>query len=160
MLKTDLALGRTADGRPGRSLADARRGQLDDGMTVRSPADILWTRCNTGEAMPGVMNPVAWSYYAYAVEVGCRQAYYDLGLVPKDVLEYPARVEDCVLVSFHGRQCEHHASHLRGAAERERRRRRARPPRLHPSRGGRCSLPEPSPGDGGGHPSHPHHRSG
>jgi len=84
-------------------MVEARRGQSDDGLTFVSPPGVLWTRCNTGEAVPGVMTPMTWSYYAYCVEVGSRVGYHDLGLVPPGALGYPLDVGQRVMGTAHGR---------------------------------------------------------
>jgi pyruvate, water dikinase len=87
------------------SMAEVRAGQLDGGLTSVSPDDVLWTRVNTGELMPGVMTPLAWSYYAYAVELGLRQGFHHLGMIPADGATVPLAPHERIVASFHGRLC-------------------------------------------------------
>lgn len=85
------------------TMAQARRSQADDGLTCRSSDHILWTRCNTAEAVPGVMTPLTWSFYTYPVEVGLRAGTYDLGLIPASARRFPDDADERLLGSFHGR---------------------------------------------------------
>ena len=85
------------------TMAQVRAGTEDHGLTVSSPDDILWTRVNTAEAMPGVMRPLAWCYYAYAVEAGIREGFHNLGMVPSTGATFPLAPGDRILASFHGR---------------------------------------------------------
>lgn len=87
------------------TMAEARAGQLADGLTSVSPDNVLWTRVNTGELMPGVMKPLAWSYYAYGVESGLRQGFYHLGMVPAGGAIFPLPPGERIVASFHGRLC-------------------------------------------------------
>jgi pyruvate,water dikinase len=82
-----------------------RAGQLSDGLTSLSPDDVLWTRVNTGELMPGVMTPLAWSYYAYGVESGLRQGFFELGMVSASGAAVPLSPHERIVAPFHGRLC-------------------------------------------------------
>ncbi len=85
------------------TMAQVRAGTADHGLTVSSPDDILWTRVNTAEAMPGVMRPLAWCYYAYAVEAGIREGFHNLGMLPASGATFLLPPGERILASFHGR---------------------------------------------------------
>lgn len=74
-----------------------------DALTDASPPGTLWTRVNSGEAVPGVMTPVTWAYYGRALELGGRQGFADLGVIPRSVVPYPADPGERLLGIFHGR---------------------------------------------------------
>jgi pyruvate, water dikinase len=88
--------------RPIPTMAEARRGQVDD-LTFRSPDGLLWSRVNTAEAAPGVMTPLTSSYYVYSLEVAARRGFHSLGLIPRSATGYPLPVEERMFGCFHGR---------------------------------------------------------
>src|SRR5277367_3756415 len=85
------------------SESDARAGCSHQGLTCPPQEGVLWTRVNTGELMPGVMKPFAWSYYAYGVESGLRRGFHHLGMVDAQGGIFPLQVRDRIVASFHGR---------------------------------------------------------
>lgn len=49
-----------------------------------------WTTVNASEAMPGVVTPLTWTFYAPAVESAMRQVFQDLGALRRSEIEIPA----------------------------------------------------------------------
>ena len=85
------------------SESDARAGCSHQGLTCPPADGVLWTRVNTGELMPGIMKPFAWSYYAYGVESGLRRGFHHLGLIDAGESIFPLPVRERIVASFHGR---------------------------------------------------------
>ncbi|WAJ45317.1 PEP-utilizing enzyme [Mycobacterium sp. Aquia_216] len=53
--------------------------------------------------MPGVMKPLAWSYYAYGVEIGLRRGFHHLGMIGAAQSVFPLASDQRIVASFHGR---------------------------------------------------------
>jgi len=85
------------------SEAAARVNCRHHGLTCLTRDGVLWTRVNTGELMPGVMTPMAWSYYAYGVELGLRRGFHYLGMINADEALFPLSPDERIVASFHGR---------------------------------------------------------
>jgi pyruvate,water dikinase len=82
-----------------------RAGQVDDDDPLNddTPDDVLWTRVNVSEAVPGVMYPVTWSFYGELVETGARRGFHQLGVLPRAGVAYPAAVGERLFGVFAGR---------------------------------------------------------
>jgi phosphohistidine swiveling domain-containing protein len=74
-----------------------------DPLRVDSDPDIRWTTANTGEQMPGVLSPLTITITAEPAEVGFRDAFGILGIVPRSEVRMPARRTDLQLGYFYGR---------------------------------------------------------
>ncbi|BDB39646.1 PEP-utilizing enzyme [Mycobacterium kiyosense] len=83
--------------------AQARSGNVDEGLTCVSAPEVLWTTVNASEVMPGVMRPLSASYYTYATEVGLRRGLYDLGMVSARGAVLPVSASERLIGSFRGR---------------------------------------------------------
>ena len=67
------------------------------------PDHVAWSTINAGEALPGVVTPLTWSFYGDAVERAMRGAFCDLGVLrPSEVRASPAP-EDRLWDLFYGR---------------------------------------------------------
>ena len=53
--------------------------------------------------MPGVMKPLAWSYYAYGVEIGLRRGFHHLGMISAAQSVFPLSADQRIVASFRGR---------------------------------------------------------
>lgn len=83
--------------------AGALRVDDDDPLNLDTPADVLWTRVNVSEAVPGVMTPITWSFYGELLETSARQGFHDLGILPRSATAYPAATSDLMFGVFAGR---------------------------------------------------------
>jgi pyruvate,water dikinase len=64
---------------------------------------VAWTTGNVSEAFPGVCTPLMWTFAGPTAEAAVRRMFHRLGVLRADELAVPARVEDRLLVPFHGR---------------------------------------------------------
>lgn len=81
------------------TLADPPLGPLHS----RSGPDTFWSTTNVGEAFPGVVTPLGWSLCGPGVEVGIRDSYARVGVLPRSEVGVPDRVEDRLISVFYGR---------------------------------------------------------
>jgi len=65
--------------------------------------ETLWSRVNTAESIVGVQTPLSWSFWDDGGELGFRQAYCELGFLPRSALQIPDRVEEKFTAIFYGR---------------------------------------------------------
>lgn len=75
----------------------------DDPLHWHSGPDTTWTTVNTAEALPGVLTPLAWTWWADGVELGMRECFYDLGVLRKDEIVAHEHADDRYSVVFFGR---------------------------------------------------------
>ena len=68
-----------------------------------SPPHIRWTTVNMAEVLPGVLTPLAWSWWRDPCEAGQRQAFADTGVLPQAHVPPPAEPADRLTGLFHGR---------------------------------------------------------
>src|SRR5262249_30182652 len=67
------------------------------------PPDVLWTRVNSNEAVPGVMTPITWSFYGPTLETYGRSGYADFGVIPWSAVRWSDDVAERFIGVFHGR---------------------------------------------------------
>jgi pyruvate,water dikinase len=66
-------------------------------------ADVAWSTINAGEAIPGVVTPLTWSFFGDATERAMRRTFCDMGVLrPAEVLA-PTAAEDRLWDVFYGR---------------------------------------------------------
>jgi pyruvate,water dikinase len=76
---------------------------MTDPLTYDSPADVCWTRTNVAEVSPGVLTPLAWSFFGKLVDVNSRRGFHQLGVIPGSALAYPGEQGRHLMGIFHGR---------------------------------------------------------
>jgi phosphohistidine swiveling domain-containing protein len=74
-----------------------------DPLNVTSPPDVRWTTANTGEQMPGVLSPLTITLTAEPAELGFRECFRYLGVIPESEVRVPAHRHDFCLGFFNGR---------------------------------------------------------
>lgn len=62
-----------------------------------------WTTVNTAEALPGVLSPLAWTWWEDALELGMRECFFDLGVLSKDEVRAPQTADERFSTVFYGR---------------------------------------------------------
>jgi pyruvate,water dikinase len=75
---------------------------------LRSPVDYdggaaRWTTTNAAESLPGVIDPLTWTFYFPAVERGTRAAWRDLGALTASETDIALEPESCFYGIFAGR---------------------------------------------------------
>lgn len=78
---------------------------LDDWDPLHSASspDVYWSTSNFGEAMPGVMTPLGWTFWGPTAERALRGAFASMGALPKSQAGYPNDPLDRVCSVFYGR---------------------------------------------------------
>ena len=78
---------------------------LDDWDPLHSASspDVYWSTSNFGEAMPGVMTPLGWTFWGPTAERALRGAFASMGALPKSQAAYPNDPLDRVCSAFYGR---------------------------------------------------------
>jgi phosphohistidine swiveling domain-containing protein len=68
-------------------------------------SDACWTLVNIGEAYPGTLSPLAWTFIADTQERGVRRAFGQLGVLPAKLVPLPSddRLDGRFTAVFHGR---------------------------------------------------------
>jgi pyruvate,water dikinase len=74
-----------------------------DPLTDISRDDVLWTRVNSNEAVPGVMMPITWSFYGRTLETYGRRGFADLGVIPSSAVAWSDDASQRFIAVFHGR---------------------------------------------------------
>src|SRR5262249_19670834 len=74
-----------------------------DGLTEVSPPDLHWSTDNVGEAAPGVLTPLGWSFWADSGERCTRGAFQLIGGPSGEEAREPDRISDRVVQVFYGR---------------------------------------------------------
>lgn len=64
---------------------------------------VAWSRVNLSEAMPGVLTPLGWTFWADATESSARRIFWRLGVLPRSGLAPPTRTDDRFIGIFFGR---------------------------------------------------------
>lgn len=79
--------------------------QVDDWdpMHRASGPDAYWTTSNAGEAFPGVVTPLSWSFIGDVVEVVLRRPAYQVGALARSERAVPAGGQDRFIQAFFGR---------------------------------------------------------
>jgi pyruvate,water dikinase len=62
-----------------------------------------WSRANAGEAMPGVLTPLTWSFWGPAAERASRRAFVAIGALESSGAALPDDPAERILATFHGR---------------------------------------------------------
>ena len=68
-----------------------------------SPSDASWSSVNLAEAVPGVMTPLTSSVWVPASEMGLRQPFREMGVLPPSQAVIPADPADRITGAFFGR---------------------------------------------------------
>src|SRR5262245_57986842 len=74
-----------------------------DPIHMVSGPGVAWSRVNLSEAMPGVLTPLGWTFWADATEASARRIFWRLGVLPRTGLAPPTRTEDRFIGVFFGR---------------------------------------------------------
>ncbi|HEX4110788.1 MAG TPA: PEP-utilizing enzyme, partial [Solirubrobacteraceae bacterium] len=67
------------------------------------PGDVAWSTVNAGEAIPGVVTPLTWSFFGDAVERAMKHTFCDLGVLARSAVVASPRPEDRLWDVFYGR---------------------------------------------------------
>ncbi len=70
--------------------------------TVSDPGD-YWSTGNFGEAMPGVMTPLGWTFWGPTADRATRGAFASMGALTKAEAQYPSDPRERVANVFYGR---------------------------------------------------------
>lgn len=74
-----------------------------DPLHSASAPDTYWSTSNFGEAMPGVMTPLGWTFWGPTAEKALRGAFASMGALPKSQAACPTDPLDRVCNAFYGR---------------------------------------------------------
>jgi phosphohistidine swiveling domain-containing protein len=74
-----------------------------DALHMLSGPGVAWSRVNLSEAMPGVLTPLGWTFWADATEASARQIFWRLGVLPRSGLAPPKHTDDRFIGIFYGR---------------------------------------------------------
>lgn len=75
-----------------------------------------WSVSNTGEAFPGVLTPLTWTFSHPRIERGFRGTMCDIGVLTNTEVTVPDNPEDCMITIFYGRMATS-IEHLRRWAD-------------------------------------------
>ena len=64
---------------------------------------VAWSRVNLSEALPGVLSPLGWTFWADATEASSRRIFWRLGVLPRRGMAPPTRTDDRFIGVFFGR---------------------------------------------------------
>jgi hypothetical protein len=84
---------------PPTDIADHHPDVLDGDWNPRA----WWSRANAGEAMPGVLTPLTWSFWGPAAERATRQAFIAIGALDSASATLPHDPHERMLAVFHRR---------------------------------------------------------
>src|ERR1700722_2649466 len=76
---------------------------MDDPLHVPGLPGTHWTTDNLGEALPGVVTPLAWSIWGPAMDRMCRELSAQLGVFDRREQAGPAPGQDPIARVFYGR---------------------------------------------------------
>ena len=83
------------------------RMRLDDDLPDILDGDwdpsAWWSRANAGEAMPGVLTPLTWSFWGPTAERAARRAFVAVGALERKGAALPRDPRDRMLAPFRGR---------------------------------------------------------
>ncbi|WP_250283619.1 MULTISPECIES: PEP-utilizing enzyme [unclassified Frankia] len=74
-----------------------------DPLHSRSAPQAFWSTSNFGEAMPGVMTPLGWTFWGPTAERATRAAFGSMGALTRKESGFPADERDRVCNVFYGR---------------------------------------------------------
>lgn len=79
-------------------------GGVDESLLHEvSPDHVRWTTVNMAEVLPGVLTPLAWTFWREPCESGLRGAFADAGLLAAGEITAPDDLSDRLTGLFHGR---------------------------------------------------------
>jgi phosphohistidine swiveling domain-containing protein len=85
-------------------LAPTLRGRVEDPIHCpECSADTAWSTINAGEAIPGVVTPLTWSFFGDATDRAIKQTFCDMGVMPQSQVRAGAVPEERMWDVFHGR---------------------------------------------------------
>jgi pyruvate,water dikinase len=70
---------------------------------ARCAGDVAWSTINAGEAIPGVVTPLTWSFFGDATERAMKRTFCDMGVLKAGQVRVPAVAEDRLWDVFYGR---------------------------------------------------------
>jgi pyruvate,water dikinase len=76
---------------------------VDDPIDTHGGPATFWTRVNAAEALPGVITPLTWTFYARASEISVRTAFAELGVLRRSEITWPADPDQRFIGVFCGR---------------------------------------------------------
>jgi pyruvate,water dikinase len=80
------------------------QNDVDDSLLHEvSPDGVRWTTVNMAEVLPGVLTPLAWTFWREPCESGLRGAFADAGLLACDEITAPDDLAGRLTGLFHGR---------------------------------------------------------
>jgi pyruvate,water dikinase len=74
-----------------------------DPLHSKSAPDTYWSTGNFGEAMPGVMTPLGWTFWGPTADRATRGAFANMGAISRREAAYPSDPLDRVCNVFYGR---------------------------------------------------------
>jgi pyruvate,water dikinase len=74
-----------------------------DPLHQGSAPGTLWTVTNTAEALPGVLTPLAWTFWNEPCEMGMRRAFHRLGVIPASGVRFGVTPDERFSAAFCGR---------------------------------------------------------
>lgn len=74
-----------------------------DPLHQGSRPDTFWTVTNTAEALPGVLTPLAWTFWNEPCELGMRRAFHRLGVLPASSVVFAPTPDERFSAVFCGR---------------------------------------------------------
>jgi pyruvate,water dikinase len=75
----------------------------DSLLSETSPPGIRWTTVNMAEVLPGVLTPLAWTFWRDPCEAGLRAAFADAGVLPAQQVTAPESLDRRLTGLFYGR---------------------------------------------------------
>jgi phosphohistidine swiveling domain-containing protein len=69
----------------------------------RCSAEVAWSTINAGEAIPGVVTPLTWSFFGDATERAMKQTFCDIGVLKPAAVHAASEPEDRLWDVFYGR---------------------------------------------------------
>ncbi|MEY2477490.1 MAG: rifampicin phosphotransferase, partial [Actinomycetota bacterium] len=76
---------------------------MSDPLHQGSAPGTLWTVTNTAEALPGVLTPLAWTFWNEPCEMGMRRAFHRLGVIPASGVRFGVTPDERFSAAFCGR---------------------------------------------------------
>lgn len=83
----------------------------------QSPPSIAWSTVNIGEAVPGVLTPLGWTFWFEPEELGLLGAWRDLGVLAPREVRVAGTIEERLAAIFYGRAAGN-VDRLRAMADR------------------------------------------
>src|SRR5581483_4417595 len=69
----------------------------------RCSSSVAWSTINAGEAIPGVVTPLTWSFFGDATDRAMKGTFADMGVIPRSRAVVPPGAEDRLWDVFYGR---------------------------------------------------------